>query len=85
MACAVPVLAADCPSGPREVLADGRFGRLVPAADPQALADAIADATADPDAGQQLVRAARQHVVECYSTTAVIGQFEKMLLDVYSA
>ena len=85
MACAVPVLAADCPSGPREVLADGRFGRLVPAADPQALADAIADTVAHPDAGQQLVRAARQRVVECYSTTAVIGQLEQLLLDVGSA
>jgi glycosyltransferase involved in cell wall biosynthesis len=85
MACAVPVLAADCPSGPREVLADGRFGRLVPAADPQALTDAIADTVDDPDAGQQLVRAARQRVVECYSTTAVIGQLEQLLLDVGSA
>jgi glycosyltransferase involved in cell wall biosynthesis len=85
MACAVPVLATDCPSGPREVLADGRFGRLVPAADPQALADAIADAADHPDAGQELVCAARQRVVECYSTAAVIGQLEKMLLEVGSA
>lgn len=37
----VPVVSTDCPSGPREILADGRFGLLVPMQDPQALADAI--------------------------------------------
>ena len=80
MACTVPVLATDCPSGPREVLADGRFGRLVPAADPEALADAIADAIAQPDTVRQIARSARQRVVECYSATAVIGRLEKLLI-----
>ncbi len=37
----VPVVSTDCPSGPREILADGRFGILVPMQDPQALADAL--------------------------------------------
>ena len=44
MACGTPVLASDCPSGPREMLCDGRLGRLVPPADSRALADAIQDA-----------------------------------------
>ncbi|GAB3678629.1 glycosyltransferase [Salinisphaera aquimarina] len=41
MACGCPVVATDCPSGPREILADGRHGPLVAMGDPASLARAI--------------------------------------------
>lgn len=43
----IPIVSTDCPSGPREILADGRYGRLVPVADPPALAAAMSQTLAD--------------------------------------
>lgn len=41
MACGVQVVATDCPDGPAEVLCGGRYGRLVPIGDFEALASAM--------------------------------------------
>jgi glycosyltransferase involved in cell wall biosynthesis len=48
LACGAPVVATDCESGPREVLQDGRVGRLVPVGDASALAQAIDRTLAEP-------------------------------------
>ncbi|MGB3352081.1 MAG: glycosyltransferase [Mycobacterium sp.] len=41
LACGASVVATDCPSGPRDILEQGRYGRLVPVGDFAAMADAI--------------------------------------------
>lgn len=41
LACGCPSVSTDCPSGPAEILENGRLGALVPVGDDRALADAI--------------------------------------------
>ena len=47
-----PVVATDCPHGPRELLDNGRWGELVPTRDPSALAAAMRKALTDPIDGR---------------------------------
>ena len=47
LAAGVPIVATDCPAGPRETLLDGRLGSLVPVGDASAMADAILGILAD--------------------------------------
>ncbi len=58
MACGTRVVSTDCPSGPREVLQDGRWGRLAPVGDAPALAAAMAAALDDPQPPDVRQRAA---------------------------
>lgn len=41
LACGTPVVSTDCPSGPREILEDGKYGILTPVGDEKKLAEAI--------------------------------------------
>jgi glycosyltransferase involved in cell wall biosynthesis/peptidoglycan/xylan/chitin deacetylase (PgdA/CDA1 family) len=56
LACGLPVVSTDCRYGPAEILAGGRYGRLTPVGDADALARAILealDSPRDPDALKQ--------------------------------
>ncbi len=63
MACGTPVVATDCPSGPRETLQDGRFGPLVPMGDAAALGQAILDTLAKPPSPETLTAAVADFAV----------------------
>lgn len=64
LACGTPVVATDCPSGPSEILDNGRFGPLVPVGDPYALADAIAAMVAEPTSSTLMQEAIEPFRVE---------------------
>ncbi len=71
LALGTPVVATDCPSGPREILADGRYGPLVPVGESEALARAMAAVLERPLAPQRLQEAATGYTVEA-STAAYL-------------
>lgn len=59
MMCGCTPVATNCPTGPREVLADGRFGYLVPVHDSEALAAGIEMALDKPVPHSMLAKAIR--------------------------
>lgn len=63
MACGTPVVSTDCPSGPAEILENGRWGRLVSVGDHVALATAI-EATLTERLHPDVVLRARDFSVE---------------------
>jgi len=56
MACDCPVVSTDCPSGPAEILENGKWGRLVPVQSPEPLAKAILETTERPIYGTERAR-----------------------------
>lgn len=75
--CGTRVVATDCPSGPREILDDGRYGWLVPVGDDAALARAILRALAS-----DVPVGGAEHVEAQYCPTRVAGHYEAVLAEV---
>lgn len=64
LACGIPVVSTDCPSGPAEILDNGRYGRLVPVGDVDALAAAMHAALAADHDREALKRRAAEFFPE---------------------
>ena len=64
LAIGTPAVSTDCPSGPREILGGGRYGRLTPPGDIEALADAMLHTLRNPLPAEWLRQAARKHTIE---------------------
>jgi len=59
-----PSVACDCPSGPRETLDNGRYGKLCPVGDVDAVAEALLATLDNPPTRQELQQAAQRFTVE---------------------
>ena len=82
MIAGTPVVSSDCESGPREILADGEHGCLVPPADPLALADAMEDALQNRQVWVARTAGARRFVAETFSIEAGMDRIETLLEEV---
>lgn len=74
MAAGTPVASTRCPSGPREILQDGRLGPLVDVDDAPALAQALAQVLAKPLPADTLREGARPYEIEA-ATDAYLRAF----------
>lgn len=74
LAAEVPVVATDCPHGPYEILEGGKWGKLVPPGDPEALATAMLETLTHPPPNGRL--RAREFTVE-----RIADQYLELLMD----
>ena len=78
LAAGTPVVSTDCQSGPREILSDGKYGRLVPVGNATALAAAIGESLlANHD--RRLLKARAQY----FSVSRAVDQYLALLFPVY--
>jgi glycosyltransferase involved in cell wall biosynthesis len=78
MAAGLPVVAADCRAGPREMVDDGRTGLLVPPDDPIALAEAMRRLMVDASLRTRLGTDARRSMGR-FEATAVLSAWTDLM------
>ena len=78
MACGTPVVSTDCPSGPSEILENGRWGALVPIADADVLNQTIVRAM---DGQIAATEDERGKHVQVFSDEVVVDQYLNILAE----
>ena len=76
LACGCPCVSTDCPSGPAEILDNGRFGPLAPVGDDSALAAAMERVLDSPPDKDFLMARAQE-----FSFDASADRYERLILD----
>jgi glycosyltransferase involved in cell wall biosynthesis len=74
--CGCQVVSTDCPSGPAEILGNGKYGELVPVGDAGKLADAICR-TLDAPKEKDFLRSRGEE----FSVEAAVNNYRRILLD----
>lgn len=73
------VVANDCPSGPSEMIEDGKTGRLIKLGDEQAFAEAIIDLLANPQNKARIESEAIKFAEAEYSIEKCVAMYKKII------
>lgn len=84
MACQTPVISADAPYGPAEIIEDNVNGYLVPAADSARLAEKILYVLENLDKQDDIIREARQKIEKNFSVHKMVKNYEKLFYSIYA-
>jgi GalNAc-alpha-(1->4)-GalNAc-alpha-(1->3)-diNAcBac-PP-undecaprenol alpha-1,4-N-acetyl-D-galactosaminyltransferase len=84
MACGLPVIAANCPSGPSEIIDSGRDGVLVRPEDAAALAEAMARLMSD-DAERWRLGETAKIAARRFNVGAVVREWERVIDECLAA
>jgi glycosyltransferase involved in cell wall biosynthesis len=71
----LPVVSTDCPHGPAEVLGHGRWGRLVPVGDTEALASAMDEAL-----GEETDQTSQRRRADEFSVERAVVEYSRIML-----
>lgn len=80
MACGLPVISFDCPSGPSSIIRDGYDGLLVPPEDVAELAISMEKVISDPELRANLGKNARE-ITDRFAVDKVAGMWEKLFFE----
>jgi len=83
MACGLPCVSYDCPTGPREIIQDGINGLLVPPGDVVELAQALGRVMDNDDLRRRLGGQAA-NVVRDFAVDRIIAQWDKLVRNLAS-
>ncbi len=80
MACGTSVVSTDCPHGPREILQEGRLGKLVPVGDHKQLSCAILDMLDNPTSIDLLIERAKE-----FSLASSVNAYNNLFTNMTSS